>query len=1061
MTKTKSVTRVAAILLAVLTLFTSVFALRTSAASTTITFDYCYSTTGSIIKFVKTVTDGSYTVGKKGEELCRIYADGKDAYCIEPGRSLHSGNTLNDSSTAWKNLGEAKRTAINLAILFGKGGNSKNLGGTTGQQWIATQLIVWEIVSGCRKTSGDFACTNTKYIEGICASDSNPGVRSIYNKISSFLANYSKIPSFTKATQKSAPTHEMSYKSGTYTLKLTDSNKILDEFNFKKTDGISVSKSGNSLTLTSSKAVNSEVTFSSGKSLPSGGGSAIVAYGDTSLQDVVKGVGKADPINAYFKVIAKSGNLNIVKTSEDGIVANIEFKITGTNYSKTVKTDKNGKFNLTNLVPGTYKVTEVTNDRYVPQETHAVEVVAGKTATVTFNNKLKRGNLEVVKTSDDNFVKDIKFHLYGTSKDGIKVDEYATTDAKGVAKFTDILVSDSKGYTLEEVDAPDRYIVPAKQNAVINWKETTKKTFHNRVKKATVFLINKTGEVFYSVTTDEKSKTYQPTYKAVGLSGAVYEIKAAADIITEDGKKYYSVGDVVDTITTGKDGSAKSKELYLGKYTITETKAPYGMVLNSKPQTVELTAEGQEALLSETKVNFINDRQKVSANLLKALERNKTFNIGDGDEIKNVKFGLYAAEKLTAYDGKEIPQDGLIEEISANEGGSVQIKTDLPLGKYYLKEIATDEHYIIGTDKLSFEFKYGDQNTKTVNIPLNEGKTYVNKLLYGEVNGIKTDENGEKLEGAVIGLFNHGETVFDEKTAILTTTSGKDGSFSFKEIPYGKYIVKEIKQPTGYVISNKSYPVEIKENGQKVDFTIKNEHIKGNISLTKVDEDFPENKLTGAVFEVYSDVNGDGKLDKNDKLIGNLDEENEGVYVKNDLLYGKYLVREAKAPEGFELDKGVYSVSIEEDGKTYSVENNAGVGFINKAKKGTLKIVKRSEDEKVEGFSFRITGVDGYDETFTTDKNGIIEVEGLRIGEYTVSEVEDTASNSYVLPDDKTLEIKANETTEIEMYNKLRDIPKTGDDSNMPLWFGIGGASVLGIGVALFALLKKKKGVKN
>lgn len=152
-----------------------------------------YSTTNSIIKFVKEVKDGSYTVGTKGEELCRIYADGKDAYCIEPGRSLHSGDTMNDSSTAWKNLGEAKRTAVNLAILFGKGGNSSKLGGTTGQQWIATQLIVWEIVTGCRNTTGEFKCTNTKYIEGICANDSNPGVRSIYNKISGYLANYSKI----------------------------------------------------------------------------------------------------------------------------------------------------------------------------------------------------------------------------------------------------------------------------------------------------------------------------------------------------------------------------------------------------------------------------------------------------------------------------------------------------------------------------------------------------------------------------------------------------------------------------------------------------------------------------------------------------------------------------------------------------------------------------------------------------------------------------------------------------------------------------------------------------
>lgn len=1063
MSKTKSLTRIAALFLVALTLFGSVFALHSSAASTTITFDYCYSTTNSIIKFVKEVKDGSYTVGTKGEELCRIYADGKDAYCIEPGRSLHSGDTMNDSSTAWKNLGEAKRTAVNLAILFGKGGNSSKLGGTTGQQWIATQLIVWEIVTGCRNTTGEFKCTNTKYIEGICANNSNPGVRSIYNKISGYLANYSKIPSFTKATQKADTTYDMDYKSGKYTLTLTDSNKILGEFNFKTTGGVSLSKSGNSLTLSSSKAVNSAVTFSSAKSLPASGGSAIVAYGDTNLQDVVKGVGKADPINAYFKVVAKSGNLDIVKTSEDGKVSGITFKITGTNYSKTATTDKNGKINLTDLVPGTYKVTETTPDKYVPQETHTVEVVEGKTAKVTFNNKLKRGNLEVVKTSDDNFVEGVKFHLYGTSKEGIKVDEYATTNAKGVAKFTDILISDSKGYTLEEVNTPDKYLLPAKQSAVIKWKETTKKSFHNTLKKATVFTISKTGEVFYDVTSTDgdNGKVYQPVYKSVGLAGAEFEVKAAADIVTDDGKKYYSKGDIVDTIITGDDGVAKSKQLYLGKYTITETKAPYGMVINSQPQTVELTTANQEVALSETKLSFVNNRQKASVDLLKALERNDTFNIGNGDEIKNIKFGLYADEKLTATKGTNIPKDGLIEVISVDEGGKAQIKSDLPLGKYYVKEIATDEHYIIGTDKLTFAFTYGSQTTKTQNYTLNDGKAYENKLIYGEVNGIKTDENGKNLAGALIGLFKADETEFTEATAILKDTSGANGSFKFTKIPYGKYLVREIKQPTGYVINNKTYPVEIKENAQVVDITIVNETIKGNITLTKIDANFPENKLTGATFELYSDVNADGKLDKDDKLIGNLDEENEGIYVKNDLTYGKYLVRETEAPEGFELDKGVYSVNIEEDGKTYAVENKAGVGFINMAKKGSLKIVKRSEDNKVEGFSFRVTGVDGFDETFKTDENGVIEIEGLRIGEYKVSEVEDTASNSYVLPDDETLEIKANETTEIEMYNKLKDIPKTGDNSNMPLWFGIGGVSLLGIAAALFVLLRKKKGGNN
>ena len=141
------------------------------------------------------------------------------------------------------------------------------------------------------------------------------------------------------------------------------------------------------------------------------------------------------------------------------------------------------------------------------------------------------------------------------------------------------------------------------------------------------------------------------------------------------------------------------------------------------------------------------------------------------------------------------------------------------------------------------------------------------------------------------------------------------------------------------MLDETSYEVKISEVGQVIEVEIVNEYVHGNIKLTKVDEDYPDNKLTGAIFEVYKDVNGDGKLDDGDELIGTLNETSTGIYEMKELLYGKYLVRETKAPEGFELDKGVYSVFIEEDEMTYEVENKAGVGFINKAMKGSLKIV--------------------------------------------------------------------------------------------------------------------------
>lgn len=345
----KKLTRIIALLLAVAVIFGIMFALPVSAASgdkVTITFDYCYDSTGNTIKFQQTTVNDGYTVGTPGEELCKIFADGKEAYCIEPGHSLHSGNTLTeDASTLWKNLGSAKQKAINLALLYGKPGSGQSLSGTEDQKWAATQLIVWEFVSGCRSASEGYKCTNTKFIDGICAGGANPGVKSVYNAISKSLANYSTIPSFTSAIASKAETYEMKYSDGKYTLTLTDSNSILSDFSFKTTGGVSTSVSGNKLTLTSSNPVNDAVTFSSAKSMPDVGKTVLIPYGDISLQDVITGVeNDADTIRAYFKVKTSLGNLKLVKTSEDGNVANIEFTVKGDSYSKTVKT--NSKANL-------------------------------------------------------------------------------------------------------------------------------------------------------------------------------------------------------------------------------------------------------------------------------------------------------------------------------------------------------------------------------------------------------------------------------------------------------------------------------------------------------------------------------------------------------------------------------------------------------------------------------------------------------------------------------------------------------------------------------------------
>ena len=641
------------------------------------------------------------------------------------------------------------------------------------------------------------------------------------------------------------------------------------------------------------------------------------------------------------------------------------------------------------------------------------------------------------------------------------------TDANG-SLVTPEKLDYGKGYSIVEVQAPYGYVLDdtpvyfdiTEENSTEEGGVTVVKVNKPNMAQKGTITVEKTGEVFSGVNvsgSEDSDVIYQPVYEVAGLEGAVYEVRAAEDISTPDGTLRYSKGEVVDTITTSSGGFVKSKELYLGKYEVKEITAPYGMVISGETHTVELTYAGQNISVTETSTSFYNERQKVQVSLAKAIEKDKTFGIGDNGEIKNISFGLYAAEDIVSASGTVIPADGLIEIVSVNENGTAVMKSDLPFGKYYVKEIATDEHYVLSDTKYPVVFEYAGQDTATVEIKVNDGKEIKNELIYGSVSGKKIDENGEALEGAVIGIFKAEETEFTKDTAHMTTTSAKDGSFSFAKVPYGKWIVREIEQPKGFVLDEKAYEVNISKAEQVVEIEIVNEYVHGNIILTKVDAEYPDNKLTGATFEVYKDTNENGKIDDGDELIGNLEETETGIYEMKELLYGKYIVRETKAPEGFLLDKGEYSVFIEKDETTYSVENKAGVGFINEAMRGTLKIVKTSSDGKVKGFAFRVTGANGYDMTFETDKNGEIVIEGLRIGEYTVSEVANNASAAYITPADQNVTIKLDETAVVKMHNELRDTPKTGDDTNMKLWYVLAGLSAVGIAVTSVVAHKKKK----
>lgn len=1547
--------RAAATLLAMVTAL-SVIPIQNVFAATgdvgTITFSYTYDSDGNAMHYNSSAVIDGYTAGGEGKYKYRMFVDGDTAFCLQPGVPLHTGDTLTEaSSRAWDALSGAQQRAVGLALLYGYQGNRGNLSGSDDEKWLATQTLVWEFVTGCRNAESPYTqVSQTAYSLHFGSSYPNSGAREAYDQIVSMLTEHSTIPSFMSASAGGV-TKELNYSDGKYTLTLTDSNGVLNDYSFSASDAsVKVSRSGNQLTITSEQAFEGTVRITASRNnIPSVSESAkLIAYGSDSLQDVVTGVENASPVHGYLNVETPVGTLNLKKTSEDGVVGGIQFTITGKNYNKTVTTKDDGSITVEGMFPGTYTVTEAGYDRYEPQSSQTVTIVGGKTATVTFNNTLKRGKLEVKKTSEDGLVEGVTFHLYGTSLSGLAVDEYAVTDASGTARFENVLISGSEPYVLEEVDTAIRYVIPADQTAPVEWNKVTKRSFENILKKFrvevvktdaetgysqgdaslagavyglyhgdelvasyttdangsftsdyficdsnwtlreispsegylldetvhaipaepgnftvelnpissdvteqvikgririvkhidaeldveeapetpeeesktvsaeaeqetqsvsgndliataaellaetvssadvqteidetmehqeiitvsdgdaaaldgedataeseetasetdsgetettsetdleeteaapetdsgetetvpeetksdseteaeteesgaeteetgteteetqqpeteipeeyqpeeipgedleasggegiveqpeegakfqiyltsagsydnareaerdilvtdadgfamtkdlpygrytvhqiegkegqafvkdfTVFIRNedetysyiinnqtqsslirvekhdvetgkiipaanigfqvrdmatgelitqavyyptpveittfftndegwlmlpcelpygnyelievetcygyvldsepvpftvdgsqdvvtvekhniaqkgrihltKTGEIFSTVLVEENkgfSDRYTPVYETGGLEGAVYEVRAAEDIYTLDGTLRAEKGAVVDTITTDKDGKASSTLLYLGKYEITEIQAPDGMVLNTESKTAELTYAGQEVDVTETSAEFYNERQKVLIGLDKIMEQDEKFGIGMNGEVHSVIFGLYAAEDIPAADGTVIPADGLIEVIEVQENGTAVVQTDLPFGSYYLREDGTDAHYLPNDTKYPVVFEYAGQETALVEIRANDGNAIENKLKYGSVSGKKLDEDGNALAGAKIGLFAEKTEAFTEENAILVTTSAEDGSFLFEKVPYGNWIVREIEQPEGFVLCEESFPVEISKDAQVVTVEITNKFLTGGIHLTKYDADYPDHKLSGATFEVYRDSNGDQKLDKDDELLGTLEEVDPGEYEMTGLRYGGYLVKETVAPEGFYLDEGVYYVSIDTDGKIYEVENEAGKGFINQAQRGNLKIIKTSSDGKVEGFSFHIVG-DDYDETFKTDSKGQIYIEGLRVGKYTITEVEDSLSAGYKRPAPVEVELVVDETLTVNVHNdKITvDVPKTGDDSDLALWLTLLGVSMAGIGAAVFFGHKKRGG---
>ena len=388
-------------------------------------------------------------------------------------------------------------------------------------------------------------------------------------------------------------------------------------------------------------------------------------------------------------------------------------------------------------------------------------------------------------------------------------------------------------YTLKEVQAPYGYVLDdtpipfsiTQENSSTDTGVTVVKVKARDVAQKGVINITKTGEIFSSV--EENNGIYTPKYSVGNLNGAVFEIYAAEDITTLDGTVRYEQGTLVDTITTDDDGVAKSKELYLGKYTVIEKTAPNGYVHNAAKYDAELTYAGQNVSVTSTDISVYNDRQKVSVSLKKEMEEDKTFNLGKNNEISSVQFGVYANEDIKASNGDVIPKDALITFANCDKNGSIVFDCDLPVGfKWYAKEIATDAHYILSNTKYEFDTEYQGQDVKVIDIKVNNDKAIENNLIYGSVKGLKIDrETQETIKGATFGLFKSDTTEFTEDKAILTAVTDENGVFVFNNIPYGEYLIKEIKPADGYLDNEDVFTVIIKDNEQVVELTALNDKV--------------------------------------------------------------------------------------------------------------------------------------------------------------------------------------------------------------------------------------------
>ena len=787
-----------------------------------------------------------------------------------------------------------------------------------------------------------------------------------------------------------------------------------------------------------------------------------------SIDPVTFTITPAGSVKKVFTNKAMTGTISIVKHSADGVLSGWQFRVTGTaktgqSYDKTFITDANGNITISNLRIGDYKVTEVKTGKtvgYITEESKDIEVKTDTVTTVNIENK-PYANIVINKVDAKTGEKvtgatfgiytdaecEIPAQAYTSATDDTLTDAVITESATGkyTCNFLPIESKDGTTYYVKELIAPEGYYLDTNVHAVTLQTANATVSVNNEIGKSDFNeypyghgavikewkLDNGTADMTADEIAQMKAELEKSLYFTVKDRNGKYITATGADGI------YTYNGDSTSEFRyTLKNSTFAIAELPTGDYTVTEFSTLSDYTIKSENPVKITVARNQTATAT-----FVNERDTGTGKVIKVWKQFDTMTAAEQAEIeKNVYF--------TVTDS-----NGAYLKVKESNGSYIycgtqktETKFALKNGEFVIAELPTGDYTVTEFSTLS-DYTIKSENPVKISVVKNQTATatFVNERDTGTGKVIKvwkqfdtmtaaeqaeieknvyftvTDSNGAYLKVKE----SNGSYIYCGTQKTETKFALKNGEFVIAELPTGKYTITEINNAEGYLPKTQVKTITVtKDATASAEFV--NKVIVGNVTLTKVDEDYPENKLTGAVFTVY-------KSDKK-TVVGTMKETETGVYSLEGLVYGEYYVQETKAPEYFVRDVNFYYFQIVNDGETVEVSNDElGKGtFINSPQKGEIKIVKTSYNNKVEGFKFEVSGTtytgQTFKKTYTTDKDGIIRITDLRAGEYTIHEVKDSASAGYLLPEDKQLTIDRDGAMLVaKMHNdKIPDNPPTG-----------------------------------